>query len=164
MLCKKQKECTLCFIIKEDKILLGRKKRGFGNCKWDGFGGKIEAGETVEDAAIREIGEESKIRAEKSDLEKVAEIDFIFCNDPSLDNHTFVYILKTWKGEPLETEEMQPKWFQIDELPFDEMWSCDAQWIPLVLSGRKIRASVRFKDKDDYDNIKISDLDPICTL
>jgi 8-oxo-dGTP pyrophosphatase MutT (NUDIX family) len=164
MLCEKCKKCTLCFLVKENKVLLGMKKRGFGNGKWNGLGGKIEAGETAEDAAVREIWEESRIRAEKNDLERVAEIDFMFCDNPRLNNHTFVYILKTWNGEPMETEEMRPELFQRDMLPFEEMWSSDVHWIPLVLAGRKIRASVRFKDKDNYDDIKINDLDPICTL
>ncbi|CAN0505072.1 unnamed protein product, partial [Ectocarpus sp. 12 AP-2014] len=33
------------------EILLGMKKRGFGEGKWNGFGGKVESGESVEEAA-----------------------------------------------------------------------------------------------------------------
>ena len=39
-------------------MLLGMKKRGFGTGKWNGFGGKVEVGETVADAAQRELEEE----------------------------------------------------------------------------------------------------------
>jgi 8-oxo-dGTP pyrophosphatase MutT (NUDIX family) len=35
------------------------KKRGFGNGKYNGFGGKVENGETIQQAAIRETIEES---------------------------------------------------------------------------------------------------------
>mgnify|MGYP001082927151 CR=1 FL=1 len=35
------------------RILLGMKKRGFGMNKWNGFGGKIEQGETLLEAAAR---------------------------------------------------------------------------------------------------------------
>ena len=52
------KHATLCFILDGDppaRILLGRKKRGFGLNKLNGFGGKIQPGETVPEAAVREI-------------------------------------------------------------------------------------------------------------
>lgn len=34
-------------------VLLGMKKRGFGAGKWNGFGGKVQPGETIEEAARR---------------------------------------------------------------------------------------------------------------
>lgn len=47
---------TLCFPVRPDgKLLLGRKKRGFGVSKWNGFGGKIEAGEDFLQCAVREL-------------------------------------------------------------------------------------------------------------
>ena len=42
-------------------VLLGMKKRGFGVGKWNGFGGKVENGETVFDGAMRELQEECSI-------------------------------------------------------------------------------------------------------
>ena len=49
---------TLCLLRKHDKLLLGMKKQGFGSGKYNGFGGKVEMGETVEEAAKREVVEE----------------------------------------------------------------------------------------------------------
>jgi 8-oxo-dGTP pyrophosphatase MutT (NUDIX family) len=53
----KEKEYTVVFCRRETnekrEILLGFKKRGFGVDKWDGFGGKIEDGESNETAAKR---------------------------------------------------------------------------------------------------------------
>ena len=34
------KPTTLCFVVTDTQILLGRKKRGFGADKMNGFGGK----------------------------------------------------------------------------------------------------------------------------
>jgi hypothetical protein len=34
-------------IHQKDRILLGYKKRGFGMGKFNGFGGKVEKGETI---------------------------------------------------------------------------------------------------------------------
>lgn len=37
------------------RLLLGRKLRGFGEGYLNGFGGKVEPGETIEAAAAREV-------------------------------------------------------------------------------------------------------------
>jgi len=52
-----EKHLTLLFLIKEDQILLAMKKRGFGMGRFNGVGGKIEPGETIEQAMIRECQE-----------------------------------------------------------------------------------------------------------
>lgn len=47
------KKFTLVLVIKESQVLLGLKKRGLGEGKWNGFGGKVEDSETVIHAAAR---------------------------------------------------------------------------------------------------------------
>ena len=44
---------TLVLIMKGKQVLLGMKKRGFGKGKWNGFGGKVQDGEEILDAAKR---------------------------------------------------------------------------------------------------------------
>ena len=44
---------TLVLIHQNARILLGMKKRGFGAGWWNGYGGKVQAGETIEEAAKR---------------------------------------------------------------------------------------------------------------
>jgi len=50
-----RKLMTLTIILKNDMILLGMKNRGMGIGKWNGFGGKVEHNETIDDAAKRYI-------------------------------------------------------------------------------------------------------------
>lgn len=50
---------TLLFVCEPGRVLLGMKKRGFGIGRWNGFGGKVQEGETVEEGAIRS-GEKKK--------------------------------------------------------------------------------------------------------
>lgn len=47
------KVLTLLFVLIPGKVLLGLKKRGFGKGRWNGFGGKVQQGETIEEGAIR---------------------------------------------------------------------------------------------------------------
>jgi NADH pyrophosphatase NudC (nudix superfamily) len=44
---------TLVLIYNRTHVLLGMKKRGFGVGRWNGFGGKVQEGESLENAARR---------------------------------------------------------------------------------------------------------------
>lgn len=46
----------------------------------------------------------------------------------------------------MESEEMSPKWFKIEEIPFREMWDDDKFWLPQVLNGKKLKAKFVFKE------------------
>ncbi|MCA9358944.1 8-oxo-dGTP diphosphatase [Candidatus Kaiserbacteria bacterium] len=135
------KKTTLCFCIDGDKVLLGMKKRGFGAEKWNGFGGKVK-NETPAAATIRELKEESALVAKVEDLSLVAKVEFSFAGEPFTE--CWVYLLEVWQGEPAETKEMKPDWFDVADLPFQKMWAADAKWLPVVLSGKKITAKVDF--------------------
>lgn len=52
---------NLCFLIKDEKVLLAMKKRGFGVGKWNGVGGKVKPGESVKMAVVREVFEEIRV-------------------------------------------------------------------------------------------------------
>lgn len=132
------KQVTLCFLIKNDEILLAMKKRGFGQGKWNGLGGKLLEGETPREAAIRETEEE--ISVTPIDLEQVATINFLWKEKPEWDQECHVYFATSWQGEPTEGEEMAPQWFKQTDLPFDEMWPDDPLWLPRVLVGEKLKA------------------------
>lgn len=136
------KKATLVFLIKNDEVLLAMKKRGFGEGRWNGSGGKVHDGETIEEAAKREVKEE--IGVSINNLNKVATLNFYFSEEPEWDQQVIVYLAKDWKGEPVESEEMKPKWFKIDKIPYDQMWSDDSYWIPQVLSGKKVKADFLF--------------------
>ena len=132
-------------MVKENQILLAMKKRGFGAGRWNGYGGSVKEKETVFEAALREIREESAVSVLEDALKKVAEFLFIFDGNPKV--HCHIFLAKDWQGEPQDSEEMGPHiWFDRAFLPEAEMWPADRIWIPEVLAGKKIKGEIHFDE------------------
>src|SRR3989344_3547623 len=102
------RQTTLCLLVKEQEILLAMKKRGFGACKWNGYGGKPEPGEGLASAGVRETAGGVGGGGGGGG-----------------------------GGEPMETEEMRPQWFRFEDIPFEQMWLEDKYWMPKFLAGQK---------------------------
>ena len=145
------KKTTLLFLYKpkEKKILLAMKKRDFGKNKWNGVGGKLNAGETIKEALVREAQEEIAVVVNSNDMVQVATIDFYFQNNFEWNQQVHVFFTEKWEGEPTETEEMNPKWYSVDSLPYENMWIDDRHWLPIVLEGKKLNASFTFNKEGD---------------
>ena len=137
--------CTLVIINDGEKVLLGMKKRGFGQGRWNGFGGKVEAGETIDASASRELREEAGIIP--VDLRKAGMFEFLF-EDDTEDIQVHLFCASQFIGEPSETEEMRPEWFYHSEIPFKDMWPDDEYWFPYFLRGNFFHGTFRFKDID----------------
>lgn len=150
------KIANVCFLLKDDQILLAMKKRGFGVGKWNGVGGKVKEGESVEECMVREAKEEIGVEIAPGDLEKIAENEFHFPDKEDWDLLVHCYIARRWKGEPVESEEMRPQWFPTDKIPLEEMWSDDKFWLERALAGEKIKAQFYFEGAGDkVSNYKI---------
>ena len=154
---------TLCIPIKGDpveEVLLGYKKKGFGEGKFGGFGGKVKAGETIELATIRELEEESGLIVSKTHLSNRGVLTFSFPAHPDWDQVVQVFMVKTWKGSLLESNEMKPFWFKVNEIPYENMWDDSFYWLPLILQGKRIQAKFSLKnDNLTVDNAEIIVLD-----
>jgi len=148
----KPKILTLCLTVKDSKVLLGMKKRGFGEGRWNGFGGKVEKGETLIDGAKREMLEESGLMIEE--MEERGCINFYFIDTGKLMEVHIFDVLK-YAGKPVETEEMNPQWFKLEEIPFKNMWADDPYWFPLFLKKNKFKGMIIFKDNDEILNYEL---------
>jgi len=150
---------TLLFLHKDDDILLAMKKRGFGANRFNGVGGKLEKDETIEEALIRETQEE--IFVTPLEYEKVAELDF-YGKDPETKEpwrmFVYAYLCTKWKGEPTESEEMKPRWFKKNDIPYDAMWQDDIHWLPLVLNSKKINAVFHFDENDNLNSYDVKEV------
>ncbi len=131
---------NLCFIVRGSEVLLIHKKRGLGAGKINGPGGRLEAGETARDAAVREVQEELGVTPR--DPQFRGELHFQFADGYSL--HCAVFIAEGCDGEPMETDEAIPLWLRVDEIPYDRMWADDRHWLPGLLAGRSFRGFFEF--------------------
>jgi 8-oxo-dGTP pyrophosphatase MutT (NUDIX family) len=150
-----QTELTLILIKEGDKILLGKKKYGFGMNKYNGYGGKTEPGENPFDAIKREVMEEAEI--EVNEITKIGEITFFMnkkdvagANSFNMHDELFVHVFigRGIVGTPKETNEMIPYWFNANELPYDEMWSDDIYWMPFLLQEKPFKGYCKFGGDD----------------
>lgn len=136
---------TLTYVERDGELLLIRKKRGPGAGLYNGPGGKVEDGETPREAARRETEEE--VGVEPLGQEKVGELRFVFGDEPFM--HVHVFVAAEHEGEPRESDEAAPAWMPSDALPYDEMWTDDRYWMPLMLDGAAFHGTFRFDADGD---------------
>ena len=133
-----KKLMTLCFPMREGKVLLGMKKVRWGAGNWNGFGGKVKVGdeketgaedEVIEAAVVRELAEEVGLVANSINKKGIVTFHNAKGNWTA---EVHVFTTDDFSGEPTESDEMTPKWFKASELPLSEMWRADKEWVPRV--------------------------------
>ncbi|CAH0476298.1 unnamed protein product [Peronospora belbahrii] len=151
-----RKLLTLAFLVRngvvpheERHVLLGLKKRGFGIGKWNGFGGKVERTDTsIASAAVREIQEEANVQVSVEDLESRGVLLFTFEQSNEV-MEVHVYVTEKFSGQPSESDEMKPQWYDVSQIPFNTMWADDRFWLPHVLSGKSVQGNFHFAADED---------------
>lgn len=136
-------QATLCFVLQDRQILLIEKKRGLGQGKVNGPGGKFDPGETARECAIRETREELGITP--LNPEERGLLRFQFTSGYGLEAH--VFLAHGYQGEAVETEEAVPLWTDLDRIPYRRMWADDVLWLPHVLEGKRVRGDFLFEDE-----------------
>lgn len=149
--------CILAAVVKDGKILLIRRTKDPYKGHWSMPGGKIEFGEHVEEAAIREVIEETGIKCEVECLRGIAneiihgedgeEMQFIF----------FIVQLKPEKTEFVESDEGKLKWHALDTINNVGMPPSDIFMInEFVLKKRELKVH-RIKVKRDGDSYDVEE-------
>ena len=135
---------TLIFYVKQNQVLLIRKKRGLGEGKINAPGGRLEQGESSISAAVRECQEEVGLTPIAPKF--IGDHRFQFSNGYSM--HVFVYHCTSAVGDLTETDEAIPLWFDLHKIPYSEMWADDILWVPLTLDEQPFRGKYIFRGDD----------------
>jgi len=131
---------VITYIFKDDKVLLINKKTGLGAGKVNAPGGRVELAEMPIEAAVREVQEETGLTP--LNLKEVGQLSFIFKDGYSLKG--IVYFADDCTGDMVETDEADPFWQAVDEIPYNKMWADDELWLPLAISGKYIKGHFIF--------------------
>lgn len=139
-------EATLCFLIKDNQVLLAEKQRKIGAGRLNGFGGRADPEDKdIYETNRREVLEE--IGVEITNAKKVGEIAF---HNPSDDDIlkkmiVHIFIADKWVGEPKDTDEMKRiAWYEIDKLNYDLFLSADRLFIPQILNGQYLKGKIEY--------------------
>lgn len=144
-------EGVLVYLFRGQEILLAMKKRGFGEGKWNGPGGKMEPGETPRQAAIREVQEEIGVTPTLT-----SELGSLLYHDVKFgDWRVHIFRTEVWVGEPAESEEMKPQWWPVSAIPYSEMWSGDDVWTPYVVSSTPFLGEVWANGNGGVTKVKV---------
>ena len=134
---------TILILQQDDKILLGKKKRGFAIGKFIGIGGKQDPGESIEQTMIRETQEEIGVTPTRYQKVGVILFDTYYKGE-----HTNlilnIYTSNEFLGEAKETDEILPVWFNRNNIPYDQMLEDDILWMEIILNGDYVCGKVVF--------------------
>jgi 8-oxo-dGTP diphosphatase len=141
-------EVCVCYVLREaggrTEVLLGRKKHGLGAGNYVGLGGKLEPGESPVEAAVREVAEESGLVVEGIDLEARGRLTYLFPHREAWSQVSNVFVVRSFRGDPTPSDELDPEWFALEDVPLGEMWDDARRWLPGVLAGGRVRRTYVF--------------------
>jgi 8-oxo-dGTP diphosphatase len=134
---------VICYVFSQGKVMLIHKKKGLGNGLVNAPGGRIEEEETASEAAVRETEEETGITP--VDIRQVGILNFQFRDGYALKG--YVFFADSYTGTMTETDEADPFWVPVDQIPYEKMWEDDALWLPRTMNGEIIEGRFIFDDR-----------------
>lgn len=142
------KLATICYIDNgKEWLLLHRNKKpnDVHAGKWIGVGGKLEAGETPDECAIREIREETGLTVKSLSLKGIITFpDFT----PDNDWYTYVFKVTAFEGELIECDEGTLEWVPYDDILNRPTWEGDYTFMKWILEDKPF-FSAKFSYQDE---------------
>lgn len=114
--------------------------------KATGIGGKADDGETVMEAACREVLEEIHVTMDPKNVHEAGSVEFIFPESSGWHHEVYIYTCRVWQGTPTETAEIKPEWVPKTQIPFEKMWDDAKYWLPKILNHEPVKAKIFYGD------------------
>ncbi|WP_183086263.1 8-oxo-dGTP diphosphatase [Mycetocola tolaasinivorans] len=143
-------EVCVCYVIREEdgeaRVLLGEKRRGLGRGRVVAPGGKLEPGETPEQAIVREVREEVGLVIDPEALQPHGYIDYRFPSRPEWSQRSWVFSARSFSGAVSASSELDADWVSLARVPLDLMWDDARYWLPGVLTGGPVVMDFTFAE------------------
>lgn len=137
---------TLCYVKQNGKTLMvhrNKKPDDIHAGKWNGLGGKFEAGETPEECIRREVQEEAGLVIQNPRLHGL----LMFPKFKGNDWYVFVFTATEFSGELIESPEGRLEWIRDEEFARLNLWESDRIFLPWIEAGKFF--SARFEYEGD---------------
>jgi 8-oxo-dGTP diphosphatase len=130
------------------RVLLGRRDgTGYGAGLWGLPGGRVERGEALADAAVREVWEEMGLQVSAEALTFIGVSRYDVGGTQGSD---FLYLARDWSGEPLPLEQTsEVGWFDPAHVPADSL-----PWLGGVLAAHLLNGGVLSEQLDSLDGVQ----------
>ncbi len=138
---------TLCYLHQDGHTLMlhrVKKENDIHAGKWNGLGGKFEAGETPEECVIREVKEESGLDIRNPKLVGL----LMFPQFKGADWYVFTFTADECEGELIESNEGHLQWIpdaQVESLP---LWESDHIFLPWIREGKFFSAKFVYEGEE----------------
>jgi len=134
---------TLCYIKHDGCTLMvhrNKKANDIHEGKWNGLGGKFEAGETPEECIRREVEEESGLVIQNPRLHGL----LMFPRFKGNDWYVFVFTATEFSGELIESPEGRLEWIEDEKLTGLNLWESDHIFLPWLKEGKFFSAKFEY--------------------
>ena len=143
---------TLCYVKHNGKTLMvyrNKKPNDIHEGKWNGLGGKFEAGETPEECIRREVEEEAGLVIQNPKLHGL----LMFPKFKGNDWYVFVFTATEFDGELIESPEGKLEWIDNDKLTSLSLWESDHVFLPWIETDKFFSAKFEYEGDvmQEYD-------------
>jgi 8-oxo-dGTP diphosphatase len=135
---------TLCYVKRDGCTLMLhriKKPNDIHEGKWNGLGGKFEAGETPEECVRREVQEEAGYIIQDPKLHGL----LMFPNFKGNDWYVFVFTATEFSGEMIESPEGNLEWIPDEKLTSLNLWASDHIFLPWLESDEFFSAKFEYE-------------------
>lgn len=122
---------VLCYLEQEKKILMlyrNKKKNDMNQGKWIGIGGHVEDNETIEQALVREVLEETGFHLLEYDFRGIVD----FYNQNIFLEQMYIFTSSKFSGEMISCDEGELQWIEVEQINSLSLWEGDMQFLPLL--------------------------------
>lgn len=135
---------TLCYVKRDGYTLMLHRNKKVDDMhagKWNGLGGKFEAGETPEECVIREVYEESGLSIRNPKLCGL----LMFPKFKGQDWYVFVFTARTSSSELIDSPEGKLEWIPDEQILDLALWKSDHIFMPWIQEGKFFSAKFEYE-------------------